>query len=486
MWNEYRLTSEDGTNSFRPRNWAREIDRAICTYRHTVTSGFRNATRELRAKHRIDADPSSAACRLPQICVDVVDGRAHPKLAPASTATQAAREAFRLETLPAYYESFLASSDQPTGTLSLALIADAYCLLVDVASALAERATSVLAAKPDQPFSYELLCSLAPRINRAELRSVLGDAMSILPTLADELITFLCDPGCRVPHSVDLWAEPLVPLNDEDVVLVHDAPVFASRRRLTDLWLKKLGINIGQRGTAFEGHVRQTLRKRCEVSPLNTLAYVHDAEFAFQAQDGEEKVDLIAVIGTKLVICEIKCFVQPRDEASQRRHWNEVQEAVDQLRRIVNLIERGEQSFRAKARRARIPLPDTYSVVPVVLLEHAVDAGCEVNGVPVVDLAMTLAFFDGYLLRDAEMTRDGRVARAKVERFYESAKAAPDAVEAYFRNPPQLRDLRDAVELRWDRMILPGCGNGLVTVGRAQVVASRVTSAAPLDASIDM
>ena len=184
----------------------------------------------------------------------------------------------------------------------------------------------------------------------------------------------------------------------------------------------------------------------CCHSPLAAHARAFANDFKFVDTDGkEQQIDLLLVIGDKLVVGELKCLLAPPGPVEWTYHAGKIAKAVRQALCRVSAIRRSLPQFMARARQLGFTIPDKFEPLPVVVLNHAIGTGQTVNEVPVVDLQMLETFFHGGLRRFEFFDGSESVEQGPETTFYASADGAADAFAHYLRHPPQLARLQDKV-----------------------------------------
>lgn len=476
LWNDFRMSGDESYPLFASVEGVREEQRAESQFRHLMTSIHSEVIPYVRAL-ATNANPSQASIPL-DMQATIVSGQFI--LTPVSSATDALARRVVLETstLPIYYQSVVNTPGPQYKRLTLVSVTRGYALLRSIAESASAHATEVLERAELDPSAKASEADFAPVVNRDHLRMALASALAVGSDVAEEMISFFTGAGQGVTRSLDHWMAPLVSLTSTSLTMFPQAVRHASLRRLADLWLRHLGFDLDIRGLPFEAHVRTSVRNKSLRSSLAGLTQVLSSEFILHPDGSrEEQIDLVVVLGDRVLIGEVKCFLQPSSPLDRHNHWDKLCEAVAQVTRKAKAVQDFETAFRSRAQHYGLTLPVTIEVLPLVVLNHAIDVGHVINGVPVVDLRILEMFFEGVLQRNAIVTSGGRVESSQLEYFYRSAAEATEALADYLNDPPQLRHLHGTVVLTEQDVVL-ATTTGRARVGRHEVCTDRF--AAPL------
>lgn len=431
LWRQVRVQRTSEGVVFRSENVDAEVRRAISLYRHSNDMHW-NAY--ISRDHR-----------------------------PATNALEwftKTRTAERRVSVPSYYASRLEVPGPLYPHLTLKAVMKAFDNLAVVAEAACQRLNDARALNTDETPGVTLdALQWACVYERSTLIEFMGNRTGLTAVGAEELLDFLTFGCQRVtdkvqPHD-DVWSAPLVALRhgvgpgEACVALMVHPLRHGGLLRLTDIWLQRLGFDLDFRGTSFEAHCRARLVELCDHSSLASHARVFARDFKFVDTDGkEQQIDLLLVIGDKLVVGEIKCLLAPHGPMAWTNHAGKITKAVHQALCRISAIRRSLPQFLARARQLGCVIPDKFEPLPMVLLNHAIGTGQTVNEVPVVDLQMLETFFNGRLRHFEVFHGNESVEQGPEKTFYANAEDAAGAFAQYLRHPPQLARLQDKVITR--------------------------------------
>jgi hypothetical protein len=288
----------------------------------------------------------------------------------------------------------------------------------------------------------------APTLQFKALRVAVATATECNHEQAGAIVKFLTYRG---ESDQELWAQPLLSVGGDSVVPIFAATHAPNLRRLVDVWLKQLGVDISKRGLAFEAYIRSSICEDIAASPLlSKAAKCLETHLKFTpAGEREEEIDLVMLVGGVLVLGEAKCFLEPTEPKETARHREKVGDAADQITRKMHAVLRNRDQFRKRAREVGLEVPEGFIVQPMVVLNNAILAGLQIDGVPVVDEHMLGVFFRGEFVEFATSSRGQPIKIEKKRVLYGSADEGADAFLGYLAKPPQLEPLWKGVNRRW-------------------------------------
>jgi hypothetical protein len=292
------------------------------------------------------------------------------------------------------------------------------------------------------------LPNYAPILQKSALSGSISSASKASLEQSVAMVDFLVFFG---KAGQELWAQPLLPVSKEAVVPIFATTSSPNLRRLLDVWLKQLGVDLSLRGQPFEAHIRASIRKNISLSPLlsgKADCLEHGVKFT-PSGEREEQIDVVAVVGDAVIIGEAKCLVEPAEAKQTAMHRVKVIDAVAQVKRKAMAITRNKKQFQRRVSQLGLALPENFTVLPAVILNSAIHCGVAVDGVPVVDEHILSGFFRGELIDMAMQDADGTLKTIRKNVLYVSAADAPNALAKYLLFPPQMTPLLAGVVERW-------------------------------------
>ena len=346
-----------------------------------------------------------------------------------------------------YYDELLEEPQALLQSATLDQLLVAWSVVSNVASLLRKRVRTRIDTASDDPKTCLQGC--APVVQIRALVEAIAVACKVNLKSSQALLDFLVFRGAA---DQELWAQPLVPVSAEAVIPIFATLTSPNLRRLLDVWLKQLGVDLAKRGPAFERHVRQRLSEDMAASPLlGPLARCHPEGLRFTPAGGqEEEIDVVGLIGPVVLVGEVKCLREPAEPKEVARHRQKVIQAVAQAKRKADAVRSHLDAFRRRAAQAGLDVPSDAQVFPLVVLNSALHCGIAIDGVPVVDEHILRVVLEGELQELAVTDPDGddfQPLRKRV--FFATLAEGIDKLPDLLAYPPQMIPLLKGMRARW-------------------------------------
>lgn len=344
-----------------------------------------------------------------------------------------------------YYDDLLAEPQRLLQGATLEQLLNAWALVSNVARRLNQEASETEIKSPDNPKSW--LPSFAPVLHLRALYQAASDTCRATLAQGQALIEFLVYRGGT---NQELWAQPLLPVSQDAVVPIFAAAISPNTNRLIDVWLNQLGVDLSLRGHAFERYIREELTSSMAKSPISAYCQCLSESLNFTPSgERSEEIDVVAAIGTVVLIGEAKCFLEPTEPKQLARHRDKVIDAVRQVSRKANAVRRNKEQFRTRMQQVGLTLPTEFEVQPLVILNSAMHSGIPVEGVPVVDEYILGVFLRGYMDEVAIRNPSRGFQTVKKKVFYTSLAEATEVLPSFLTCPAQLEPLLAGLTHRW-------------------------------------
>lgn len=351
-----------------------------------------------------------------------------------------------------YYESLLTEEVAAFPGVTLRRLLECWHVVAGVTDLLWERITDEVQQAASEPGNREkpethmdemsanaILPRFASPIHEGALHDVVSKALDVQLSTARNLVEFLTYRG--LPEQ-ELWAQPLVAVAPRKLVPIFATVRWSNLRRTLDIWMKQLGLDLSNRGAAFEQHVRDELGQYTRESVVLKGAQALDSSFMFRPPDKrEEELDVVVVLGNIVLLGEAKCILQPTEPKQYYRHRHTILGAVEQVARKAGAIRDNQAAFIEQANMRGLIVKPGFEVLPLVVLNGPTHAGFAVQGVPIVDLTILRIFFEGELALLATQDKDGAITVLKNHKIYDDWDGATRNARGYFEKPPQLDHL---------------------------------------------
>jgi hypothetical protein len=338
-----------------------------------------------------------------------------------------------------YYVELLAEPLPLLGGLTLSTVLDAWIVISRAALVLVEAVGQKHAAEVSlDRATHTWLPNYAPTLHVGALVDALSAAAGIKPVDGKRLVEFFTFKGAP---GQEIWAQPLVPVGPATVSPVFGAVVSPNLRRLVDVWMRQVGVDLSSRGPAFEAHIRATVAETIVQSKVlaGYAASVKD-DYTFRPSKGrEEQIDLLFVIGATVFLAEAKCILEPTEAKAVAMHRKTVEGAAEQAKRKAQALEANRDEFVVDMKRFDIDLANDFRVVPLVVVSTSTHVGVVAKDVAVTDELVLGRFLDGEIEDVGVQGPDFSVVKRLKTVFYSDAADAQAKAANYFASPPQLQ-----------------------------------------------
>jgi len=377
-----------------------------------------------------------------------VDGRQVLRLAPIDLASREGGWllAMRGYASEPYYTELLDEAQPKLKGATMNQLLSTWAIVSKAAHLLREVLEARDVAKPDDPNTW--LAGFAPVLQRQALEEAVAAACSTTFEQTRALVEFLVFRG---GPDQELWAQPLVPVSKDNVVPLFATTTSPNLHRLVDVWMWQLGVQLDVRGPAFEAYIRGHLQNDLATSPLLGKVSSCLGQGLVFTPPGErsEEIDLVMVIGDKVVIGEAKCFLEPTEPRQVARHRDKVLDAVAQVKRKAVAVASHKEAFKGRVKQVGLALPDQFDVIPMVVLNSAFHVGIPVDDVPIVDEYILGVFFRGEFNELASHSLEDGLNTVRKRLLYTSAEEGAQALLDFLMSPPQMQPLLNGVRKRW-------------------------------------
>lgn len=449
LWNDYRIDITDKV-VLSPGNPHFAAWKVISQFRRNILVQSKTNTHMLHfQKHRAGRTHTELAIPRTVRAITTQHGITRYPLVDEAGVDDAAAFTYVIihEAMEPYYTGYSAFQAPRLHGATIHHVINCWAVLRSLARCLMDTPT----VPPQTPLGDALLVHVAaPRVDKTALRNAVAEALGVTLTVSQALIEFLTfDPADKSDTGKnELWTQPLIPYNDDTLLMLFTPLLWGTTQRNVNIWLRQMGADLGARGNSFETHVRQTLAQFAQGSRLNKHLRILPHAFKFNLAKGVEPpyedIDLLLLIGTTLLVGEVKCFLQPADTLSTFQHRDKVIDACAQVARKIERIRQHEKSFRKQCLKANVRLPDKFVIQPLVVLNGPAHCGLPYNGIPIVDIFILRTFLTGMVRQHITENVHGVIAEQQTL-LYTDLKSAEANLATYLCAPPQLAYIKDAL-----------------------------------------
>lgn len=280
------------------------------------------------------------------------------------------------------------------------------------------------------------LMQFAPRIPVPSLKKAVQKATGLSYKKVDAAIEmFMFNWSVRQ----DPWFKPIVSISDHECTVLIPSLTVPNLIRSIESWMKDGGINMSERGIAFEDYVRTHIRESIDESELLSQLIMTSRPIEITDGNVTEQIDLVLLIGSVMIVCEIKCAIYPAGPIEYYNYYQILHGASKQAERKVQFTKLNISKVLS-ALGIEIGIDaGSIAVYPLVITNLHLGAGVIIDRVPVSDLNILDLYFKGSQRFFIEASAEGEGEAIHTEIFYSSPEEAEARLIPYLLYPPGLK-----------------------------------------------
>ncbi|MFJ0164536.1 hypothetical protein Q4368_10825 [Acinetobacter baumannii] len=243
-----------------------------------------------------------------------------------------------------------------------------------------------------EPQNCNKIKSFNKIINTEELTRNLVTVLGIDESKVEQILDFLTFTNKRVPGPrTDLWRSPIIKINDKENLLVLEPLLHPVGLRCFEGWMAKAEVDISQKGTPFENHIKDELKKLFGKNTYIETSKIFERE-TLSIDGQEEEIDLLFKIGNLVVLGEAKCVVTTDSAISIWNTLEIIKHASEQATRKLDFVSR---NFKTICSRFNWTYDENVELMfqPVVLISNGFGIGTNFFGVPILDHNILFSYF---------------------------------------------------------------------------------------------
>lgn len=208
---------------------------------------------------------------------------------------------------------------------------------------------------------------------------------------------------------------------------------------LVDYWLEQAQESLEQRGKDFEKYVKEQLQS-VSSNGHNNFHIIPEVNFRVDNSKKEE-IDLVIETKNTLIVGEIKCVKYPMYERDSCRILNDViPKAISQLKRKSLFLTEHKEHFK------KIYSIEGKKIIKVIILNFPVFTGAEIDGIPVIDANLFLAYFKSEKMGSISIGNDD-IEELEAIPYYTTEEEFCNNFETYLKSPPLVRMYLDQLKI---------------------------------------
>lgn len=275
------------------------------------------------------------------------------------------------------------------------------------------------------------LLQFSPRLNKSELliatKKATGFSHDQILSIID-LCTFSGDV------KDDPWLKPFIQLEKDFVCFLIPPLIVSNRIRLIENWMREGGLDLNKRGCAFEDYVRGQIENVSQKSKYMSDTFVSLKSIKLSIEGKEEEIDFIWIIGSLILIGEIKCSLFPTSPIEFHNFFYLLDSATHQVKRKVDYVKNNLNVFYKALAKDITNNKDDIVVEPIVITNLPFGSGFPINDVPITDLRILIRYIEGFQKILVSTAFDGNENSTKVD-FFKSKEEAQKNILPFLNQP---------------------------------------------------
>lgn len=198
-------------------------------------------------------------------------------------------------------------------------------------------------------------------------------------------------------ERINLWKKPFI--RKRDFLFFTFLPVISPMTvGLIDNWIENSGMSLKDRGTYFENYIKKTIED--ELSKKGYFFKIPNRK-KFKTSNCSEEIDLVIVLKSIIVICEIKCIKFPMMPRDYHNSIERLRDGAGQIVRKSNFIKENQTNF----------IDDLGDVsnkefINLVITNYPLFTGFSFHNVPVIDFFLLDAYINSGTFSDNIIVSD--------------------------------------------------------------------------------
>lgn len=333
-----------------------------------------------------------------------------------------------------YWNEILLQGLPRTANVTIREILAAWDVLATLGAVLEEEIP-----KDTEVKTVEKLMHFAPTFPIAGLIQAVRKATGLSQSKASSIVNlFVFDGNVRT----DLWFKPLIPLSEGRCTLLIPAVTAPNLIRSIESWMREGGIDLTKRGEAFEKHFRERVRNALAESTHMSNSLMSATSLVINVDGETEEIDFLWVIGSKVIVGEVKCVVYPASPIEFFKYFEVLKGATIQARRKSDFVSANiEKSLQLLNMQPSADYSG-FVIQPLVITNLPLGAGIPLNGIPICDERILMRYIEGKQEFFISTSADGDSKPLFQEEYYSSEEEAESNIISYLLKPPLFSVLR--------------------------------------------
>jgi hypothetical protein len=248
-------------------------------------------------------------------------------------------------------------------------------------------------------------------------------------------------------ERINLWKKPF--LRKGDFLFFTYLPVISPMTvGLIDNWIENSGLSLKDRGTHLENYIKKTIDK--ELSRKGFFFKIPNRK-KYKSTNGNEEIDLIIILKSIIVFCEIKCIKFPMMPRDYHNSIERLKGGAEQIVRKTKFILENQNDFIDD-------LGDISNKEPIniVITNYPLFTGFSYNNVPIIDFFLLDAYINSGTFTDNIIVSDnGKTIFNETIReikYYNDEEEFCANFESNMKSPFVVKDLMSKFKLKMTKI----------------------------------
>jgi hypothetical protein len=244
----------------------------------------------------------------------------------------------------------------------------------------------------------------------------------------------------------DPWFRPIIQLPNEECTVIIPGLTVPNLIRSIESWMRDGGLDLSGRGGAFEDYVRTRISGEASSSRCFSKSIVRNRPLRITADGKSEEIDLVWIIGSTILIGEVKCALYPASALEYYKYFGILSEAAAQAKRKATFISNNKEKLLAALKVNGVHAAGGFVVQPLVIINLPLGVGFPIEGVPVVDTYVLSRYIEGHQKFFVQTSLEGEAEALFEKTFYSTANEAQYNIVPYLLHPPLITLLSKMVD----------------------------------------
>jgi len=254
-----------------------------------------------------------------------------------------------------------------------------------------------------------------------------------------ELLIF----NSKSQSQLDLFSQPLVDIGGSRLIFCPTIVQILSVNRIINQQLRLWKTDIAHKGKEFEEKIKLYIKK-------HTNFYIAEEKIEFDACDGKAvEFDLFGYLDGYVVLIEMKCVTRPYEDKEYFEVENTIKEAIDQLKRRVNIVMKDWETIRDISGMKLPPTPPAANkIIKIVCLNVFGFTGIEMDDVFITDYSALTRFFRNSAVNMIVQNGENRHIRNVANLWSGTNPSIIDLIQ-YLKNPYGIALIETGLQPEW-------------------------------------